>query len=97
MAMGVTASGYTECITRCLCVFLSIKVTGGMLSKGLTPNQLGAAVSLFIFSSEDIRPCALIQNSPVTNRKFFFFFHGPSKLIVSLVAFSMAGRLRQTA
>ena len=77
-------------------MFLSIKVTGGMLSKGLTPNQLGAAVSLFIFSSEDIRPCGLIH-IPVTNRKFCFFFHGPSKLIVSLVAFSVVGRLRQTA
>lgn len=52
--------------------FLSIKVTGGMLSKGLTPNQLGAAVSLFIFSSEDIRPCGLIQDIPVTSRKLFF-------------------------
>lgn len=30
--------------------FLSIKVTGGMVSKGLTPDQLGAVVSLFIFS-----------------------------------------------
>lgn len=66
-----------------------------MLSKGLIPNQLGAAVSLFIFSTEDIRPCGLIQDIPITSRKFLF--NGPSKLIVSLAGFSMVHRLSQTA